>query len=121
MSVDPEKIGTEHIERTISEESNDAHISEFTPMQQKRIIRRVDFRLVTTLGFLYMCSLMDRTNLGAANIAGYVCIPPLIRDLLTLDKYGQGPQTRWISVQPHRIDFLYSICTLPATSHGGAS
>jgi len=31
---------------------------------------RVDCRLVLTLGFLYMISLMDRTNLGAASIAG---------------------------------------------------
>jgi len=70
MSNDPEKSGVEHIERTISEESNDAHIAEFTPDEQKDIIRKVDLRLVTTLGFMYMCSLMDRTNLGAANIAG---------------------------------------------------
>jgi len=33
---------------------------------------RVDRRLVLTLGFLYMVSLIDRTNLGAAAIAGYV-------------------------------------------------
>lgn len=70
MSYDPEKEGVEHVERTISEEANDALISGFTPAEQKRIIRRVDKRLVTTLGFLYMCSLMDRTNLGSANIAG---------------------------------------------------
>ena len=70
MGYDTEKNDVEQVERTISEESNDAHIAEFTPEEQKKIIRRVDFRLVTTLGFLYMCSLMDRTNLGAANIAG---------------------------------------------------
>jgi len=44
--------------------------SEFTEAQQKKIIRRVDFRLVATLGTLYCASLMDRTNLSAANIAG---------------------------------------------------
>ena len=70
MSYDAKKPGVIHIERTTSEESNDAHISEFTPEEQKKIIHRVDRRLVTTLGVLYMCSLMDRTNLGAANIAG---------------------------------------------------
>jgi len=70
MGYDTEKNVVEHVERTISEVSNDAHIAEFTLEEQKKIIRRVDFRLVTTLGFLYMCSLMDRTNLGAANIAG---------------------------------------------------
>jgi hypothetical protein len=74
MSYDAEKTDAHHIERTASEESNDAHISVFTPEQQKKIIHRIDRRLVTTLGLLYMCSLMDRTNLGAANIAGYVIL-----------------------------------------------
>lgn len=42
----------------------------FTPEQQKAIIRRIDRRLITTIGFMYCVSLMDRTNLGAAVIAG---------------------------------------------------
>jgi len=54
---------------TQSEDTNDV-ASEFTPKQQKSIIHRVDRRLVTTLGVLYCCSLMDRTNLSSANIAG---------------------------------------------------
>lgn len=41
-----------------------------TPEEKKRIIRHVDRRLVLTIGALYCVSLMDRTNLGAANIAG---------------------------------------------------
>lgn len=44
--------------------------SEFTPEEQRQIIRRIDRRLVVTLGVLYCVSLMDRTNLGAAIIAG---------------------------------------------------
>ncbi len=44
--------------------------SEFTPDEQRAILRRIDYRLVTTVGFMYCVSLMDRTNLGAANIAG---------------------------------------------------
>ena len=45
-------------------------INAFTPEAQKSIIHRVDRRLVTTLGLLYAVSLMDRTNLGHASIAG---------------------------------------------------
>lgn len=72
-------------------------IESFTPEETRRIIRRVDRRLVTTLGAMYCVSLMDRSwflpqspspagrrsislapstdeddvaNLGAANIAG---------------------------------------------------
>ncbi|KUJ10862.1 MFS general substrate transporter [Mollisia scopiformis] len=67
---DLDKGGVQHIERTVSEDLNDAQIAEFTPQEQKKIIHRIDRRLVTTLGILYACSLMDRTNLGAANIAG---------------------------------------------------
>lgn len=52
------------IERRLSEESrlsDQEHIDVFTPAEQRQIIRRIDFRLVTTLGFMYCVSLMDRT------------------------------------------------------------
>ncbi len=70
MNSDPEKVSLDHVERTVSEDSNDARIARFTPEEQRKIVHRVDRRLVTTLGALYACSLMDRTNLGAVNIAG---------------------------------------------------
>jgi len=63
------------LERAISKES-DSHLSDqsridvFTPEEQKKIIRRIDVRLVLTLGFMYMVSLMDRTNLGIASVGG---------------------------------------------------
>jgi hypothetical protein len=60
----------DHIERTASEEADDARINQFTPEQQRKIIFHVDCRLVVTLGILYCTSLMDRTNLGSAAIAG---------------------------------------------------
>ncbi|KAL2163455.1 hypothetical protein VTH06DRAFT_5513 [Thermothelomyces fergusii] len=42
----------------------------FSPAEQRKIIHRIDRRLVLTVGAMYCISLMDRTNLGAANIAG---------------------------------------------------
>lgn len=42
----------------------------FTPEEQRKIIHRIDRRLVTMVGALYCVSLMDRTNMSAANIAG---------------------------------------------------
>lgn len=42
----------------------------FSAEEEKRIIWRIDRRLVPVLGLMYCASLMDRTNLGAANIAG---------------------------------------------------
>lgn len=41
----------------------------FSDEEQKRIIRRIDIRLVLTVGAMYCVSLMDRTNLGAAVLA----------------------------------------------------
>lgn len=45
---------------------------EFSEREQKKIIHRIDRRLVVTVGVLYCISLMDRTNLSAAAIAGSV-------------------------------------------------
>ncbi|KAF2726131.1 MFS general substrate transporter, partial [Polychaeton citri CBS 116435] len=45
-------------------------LHEFSPAEQKSIIHRIDRRLVVTVGFMYCISLMDRTNLSAAAIAG---------------------------------------------------
>ncbi|GFP59672.1 hypothetical protein ACSS6W_009785 [Trichoderma asperelloides] len=42
----------------------------FTQAEQRSIIRRIDRRLVITVGAMYCVSLMDRTNMSAANIAG---------------------------------------------------
>jgi hypothetical protein len=50
---------------------------DFSPAETKKLIARIDRRLVLTVGVLYCISLMDRTNLSSANIAGYVYRWPL--------------------------------------------
>ena len=51
--------------------SGDGYMDEeYTPAEQRAIIHRIDRRLVTTCGFMYCISLMDRTNLSAAAIVG---------------------------------------------------
>ncbi|KAF1838431.1 MFS general substrate transporter [Decorospora gaudefroyi] len=66
-----EKGNVAALERVESDPSaSDAAISRFTPEEQKKIIRRVDLRLIPTLGCMYCVSLMDRTNLGVAMVAG---------------------------------------------------
>jgi hypothetical protein len=52
--------------------SHDEYECEFSPAEQRKIIHRIDRRLVVTVGVLYCISLMDRTNLSAAAIAGSV-------------------------------------------------
>jgi hypothetical protein len=50
--------------------SNEGFVTHFTEKEQKNIIWRIDSRLVTLCGLMYCVSLIDRTNLGVANIAG---------------------------------------------------
>ncbi|KAH8888091.1 phthalate transporter [Thozetella sp. PMI_491] len=42
----------------------------YSPAEERQIMRRIDTRLVFTCGLLYCISLIDRTNLSAAAIAG---------------------------------------------------
>ncbi|KAK1529949.1 major facilitator superfamily transporter [Colletotrichum paranaense] len=71
---DPEKAGFEHSDHIRTSSINDSHDLDidhgFTAEEQRKIIRRVDRRLVVTVGAMYCVSLMDRTNLSAAAIAG---------------------------------------------------
>ena len=60
----------DQVEHVDAKDSNTILIHEFSEVEQKRIVQRIDRRLVTTLGVLYCASLMDRTNLGSAAIAG---------------------------------------------------
>jgi hypothetical protein len=48
-----EKGGIHEIERVDSDANNQAKIDAFTPEEQKKIIRKVDLRLIPTLGFMY--------------------------------------------------------------------
>lgn len=77
MTSSQEKVGLENIEAADSDHGTKgaaAPVSAddfgFSPAEQKKIMRHVDRRLVITVGAMYCVSLMDRTNLGAANIAG---------------------------------------------------
>lgn len=49
---------------------NETFDDDYTEAERKSIIRRIDRRLVTTAGALYCISLIDRTNLSAAALAG---------------------------------------------------
>lgn len=60
-----------------NEASRDPRITQFTHAQQRKIVHRIDYRLTVTLGVMYCISLMDRTNLSAANIAGFVRLESL--------------------------------------------
>lgn len=61
-----------HVDETLSDRSKEAlgDDPEYSPAEQSKIIHRVDRRLISTCGVLYCISLMDRTNLSAAALAG---------------------------------------------------
>lgn len=63
-----------HLERLNTAEAsnkmNDARISALTTQEQKKLVHRVDKRLVLTLGVLFCVSLIDRTNTPLAMVAG---------------------------------------------------
>jgi MFS family permease len=62
-------LGDKHSD-TASSGHDLAILNEFTKEEERKIMHRVDRRLVLTVGVMYCVSLMDRTNLSAANIAG---------------------------------------------------
>lgn len=67
----PDPALAEEVDRSPTKSSYDGdYESEFTEEEQKKIIHRIDRRLVVTVGVLYCISLMDRSNISAAAIAG---------------------------------------------------
>ena len=58
------------VDKTVSNNSDDEILAEWSEEAIRKVKHRIDRRLVTTVGFMYCISLMDRTNLSAANIAG---------------------------------------------------
>jgi hypothetical protein len=71
-----EKHDPVELEQASSSKSEDSGHNdidpEFSPDEQRRIVRRIDKRLIVTCGLMYCVSLMDRTNLSNAAIAGMV-------------------------------------------------
>jgi hypothetical protein len=45
-------------------------IAELPPAEGRRILKKVDFRLVPLLSILYLVAFIDRSNIGNAKIAG---------------------------------------------------
>ena len=70
--LEKRELARDHIESVVRDLANDERVIAFSEKEQKAIVRRIDLRLVVTLGCLYCISLLDRTNLGAASVAGYV-------------------------------------------------
>ncbi|KAI1824947.1 major facilitator superfamily domain-containing protein [Xylaria intraflava] len=65
------------------EKAQPSMTDEYTERERKKIVHKIDRRLLVTIGFMYCVSLIDRTNLSLAAIAG------LLNDLaLTGNRYS---------------------------------
>ncbi|KAJ5834942.1 Major facilitator superfamily domain general substrate transporter [Penicillium robsamsonii] len=67
---DLEFIHLEEQELAHRHSGNESPVYGIDEAHQKRVIRRVDLRLLPILGIMYSISLIDRTNLGLAFVAG---------------------------------------------------
>ncbi|RDW87221.1 hypothetical protein BP5796_02915 [Coleophoma crateriformis] len=65
-----DKTQAHQVEDLLQQLEQDERVNSFTQKERNVIVRRVDLRLVVTLGCMYCISLLDRTNLGAASVAG---------------------------------------------------
>src|ERR1700761_3478342 len=111
MSDTETKSADEHLQSTekVFSASSDERILAFTPDEQRRIVRRVDLRLAVTLGLLYCVSLLDRTNLGSASIAGFASLTQTLlycANLCYQNAKGTAHECRkqWVH---HRVDRLF--------------
>jgi sugar phosphate permease len=65
-----EEKGTVELHETVSTGSLDAQENRFDDKATKRLIRKIDLRLLPFLALLYLLSFLDRTNIGNARLAG---------------------------------------------------
>ena len=68
----------------VDEKPTIAHIDveedeEFTQAEQRKIIHKVDRRLLVILGLMQAVSFLDRANMSNAAVAGYVLTPTIAR------------------------------------------
>lgn len=78
-----------YLEKAESDGYRNPALDGFTPADHKRIKRKIDVRLVLTLGLMYCVSLMDRTNMPNAAIAGMN---------VELEMYEPGEAIRYVSL-----------------------
>lgn len=55
---------------TVSFDNHDPRLVALTPEHRKRVMRRVNLRVVVMLAVIYIISISDRNNLGLAAVAG---------------------------------------------------
>ncbi|EER40246.1 high-affinity nicotinic acid transporter [Histoplasma capsulatum var. duboisii H88] len=65
-ALDPEIMST----KPHREDTGPSAYGQIDPVIERRVVRKLDQRVPTLLGFLYLLSFLDRSNIGNARIAG---------------------------------------------------
>lgn len=63
-----DKGGVKHVEEGKGSSSND--FIHYDDAETKKVLRKIDWRLLPVLGLLYLLSYLDRGNIGNAKVAG---------------------------------------------------
>jgi hypothetical protein len=113
-----EKYKASHVEAG-SQRSELSDDEEYTPAEQKKIIHRVDRRLVLTCGIMYCISLMDRTNLGQASIAGMTKELKLAVGF----RYVSFDADKTVAILTNYLEYycprlFHNLCHFPASCYG---
>lgn len=66
-----EKLKELHVENlTVTANDRAAAKYDIDPVAEKKLLRKIDLRLIPILWFLFMLAFLDRTNIGNARILG---------------------------------------------------
>ena len=65
-----EHLENEKLRHAKEAEEAPCELGDFTPAEKRRIVRKVDFRVIVPLGMMLGMSFLDRGNMGNAAIAG---------------------------------------------------
>lgn len=117
---DVEKSPPEHTEQP----EQKPEVTDFvppTPKEEAAVIRKLDFRLIPLVFLLYMLSVLDRSNLGNARLAGLeVSIssssmyPTVASTNTTVGRYR--PQRKQVFLARHHL--LHLLHRLAMAAHG---
>jgi hypothetical protein len=67
-SFEMDSFGNSHLTR--NENMGDYNGNDFIEVEEKRVLRKLDKRVVLFVALLYLLSFLDRSNIGNARIAG---------------------------------------------------
>jgi len=65
-----ENVDNETMESESTQEEGADYLRDWTPEEEKRMVRKMDFYLIPIISILYLASFLDRANIGNARLAG---------------------------------------------------